>query len=138
MKRIVFLFILNMMAMQLQAQGKWQIVLNKKILLTAAEMNDSLNTRFIKSSDWKSKSYLEVNYTEATPSEWIKSIRFTDEEGNEVLKKENTTKTKVPVSQLRRLMAGKKTLRIYISIEPPNPMMMAPAKMITLCILKLP
>ena len=107
-------------------------------MIATSEINDSLNTRIIKSSVWKSGGYLEVNYTEASPSNWIKSLHFIDEVNNELIKRENTTHTKIKISTLRKLFAGKKTLRIYMSIDPPNPMMMAPSKMITLCILKLP
>ena len=138
MKKSLILCSFILTTMWIQAQGKWQIIVNKKTLIATSEINDSLNTRIIKSSVWKSGGYLEVNYTEASPSNWIKSLHFIDEVNNELIKRENTTHTKIKISTLRKLYAGKKTLRIYMSIDPPNPMMMAPSKMITLCILKLP
>jgi len=94
--------------MWIQAQGKWQIIVNKKTLIATSEINDSLNTRIIKSSVWKSGGYLEVNYTEASPSNWIKSLHFIDEVNNELIKRENTTHTKIKISTLRKLFAGKK------------------------------
>lgn len=138
MKKSLILCSFILTTMWIQAQGKWQIILNKKPLLTTSEINDSLNTRIVKSSVWKSNGYLEVNYTEATPGNWIKSLHFIDENNNELIKRENTSHTKIKIATLRKLFSGKKSLRIYMSIDPPNPMMMAPPKMITLCILKLP
>ena len=138
MKKSLILCSFILTTMWIQAQGKWQIILNKKPLLTTSEINDSLNTRIVKSSVWKSNGYLEVNYTEATPGNWIKSLHFIDENNNELIKQENTSHTKIKIATLRKLFSGKKSLRIYMSIDPPNPMMMAPSKMITLCILKLP
>ena len=138
MKKSLILCSFILTTMWIQAQGKWQIILNKKPLLTTSEINDSLNTRIVKSSVWKSNGCLEVNYTEATPGNWIKSLHFIDENNNELIKRENTSHTKIKIATLRKLFSGKKSLRIYMSIDPPNPMMMAPSKMITLCILKLP
>ena len=102
MKKSLILCSFILTTMWIQAQGKWQIIVNKKTLISTSEINDSLNTRIIKSSVWKSGGYLEVNYTEASPSNWIKSLHFIDEVNNELIKRENTTHTKIKISTLRK------------------------------------
>ena len=97
-----------------------------------------LNIKKINSTDWKKNGYLEVSYKETTPSTWLHSLQFTDDTGNQLLIKDSVTAAKIPIAVLRRLFAGKKQLKIYMLINPPNPMMMAPSRMIHLATLKLP
>ena len=120
------------------AQNSWKVVLHKKILLTSTVVSEEKNVKSIKSSDWKKSGYLEVEFKENPPSEWLHSLRFMDEKGNELLVKEGVTSAKISTTVLRKLFAGKKQLKIVMMISPPNPMMMAPSKLIHLITLKLP
>jgi hypothetical protein len=86
----------------------------------------------------KKNGYLEVSYKETTPSTWLHSLQFTDESGNPLLVKDSTTTAKIPIVALRKLFAGKKQIKIYLLINPPNPMMMAPSRMLHLGTLRLP
>lgn len=122
----------------MQAQNSWKISLNKITVLISNESNEALNTKKIKSTDWKKNGYLEVSYKETTPSAWLHSLQFTDESGNPLLVKDSTTTAKIPIAVLRKLFAGKKQLKIYMVINPPNPMMMAPSRMLHLGTLRLP
>jgi hypothetical protein len=119
-------------------QAGWKISLNKITVLTSSESNELLNIKKIKSSDWKKNGYLEVNYKETTASTWLHSIQFTDEAGTQLLIKDNVTDAKIPITVLRKLFAGKKQVKIYMIISPPNPMMMAPSRMLHLGTLRLP
>jgi hypothetical protein len=119
-------------------QANWKISLNKKTVLVSSESNETINIKKIKSTDWKSKGYLEVSFKELTPSTWLHSIQFTDDMSNPVLVKDNTMTAKIPIAALRKLFAGKKQIKIYMVISPPNPMMMAPTRMLHLVTLLLP
>ncbi len=121
-----------------EAQNSWKISLNKKTVLTSSESNELLNIKKISLADWKKNGYLEVSYKETTPSTWLHSLQFTDELGNQLMLKDSVIAAKIPIAVLRKLFAGKKELKIYMLINPPNPMMMAPSRMIHLVTLRLP
>lgn len=137
MKNFIAIFTLSMSALFANAQDSWKISLNKKAVLISSESNELLNTKKIKSADWKSNGYLEIIYKEPNPSNWIHSLQFSDELGNLLLTKDSTTTAKIPMAVLRKLFAGKKQVKIYMVLSPPNPMMMAPTRMIHLGTLKL-
>lgn len=138
MKQLTCFILTILLATQVNAQGKWSISLNRKLLIATSTSNDSLNTKRVKLADWKSGSYLSVTYTESQPSGWHLALHFADETGNDLLVKDSTAVTKIPLRTARKVFYGKKEMKIYLAISPPNPMMEAPARMITLCILKLP
>ena len=119
-------------------QANWKISLNKITVLVSSETNERLNIKKIKSTEWKKNGYLEVSYKDATQRDWLHSIQFTDDLGNQLLLKENTTAAKIPIATLRKLFAGKKQVKIYMLINPPNPMIMAPSRILHLVTLQLP
>jgi len=138
MKKLIVLPAVLLIAAGLSAQNSWSVVLHKKILLTGKEVNEEKNVRLIRSSDWKKTGYLEVAYKEEQPSSMHHSIRFADELGNELLVKDSITSVKVLTTSLRKLFAGKKQVKIYMTIAPTDPMIMMPARRIHLATLKLP
>lgn len=138
MKNFVAIIALLISTFFAAGQDSWKISLNKITVLVSSESNELLNTKKIKSTDWKKNGYLEVIYKETTPSNWLHSIQFTDETGNQLLIKDNVTAAKIPIAALRKLFAGKKQIKIYMVISPPNPMMMAPSRMLHLGTLRLP
>lgn len=138
MKIIVTTILLMMTTLFAQAQNSWKISLNKITILTSSESNEVLNTKKIRSTEWKKNGSLEVIYKEATPSNWRHSLQFSDEKDNPLLVKDSVTTVKISIAALRKLFAGKKQLKIYMILNPPNPMMMAPSRIVHLCTLKLP
>lgn len=138
MKKLMALPLVLLIAAGLSAQNSWKVVLHKKILLSGKEVNEEKNVRLIKSSDWKKTGYLEVAYKEEQPSSMHHSIRFADEKDNELLVKDSVTTAKVLTTTLRKMFAGKKQLKIYMTIAPSDPMIMIPARRIHLATLKLP
>lgn len=138
MKNFVTIITLLMTTLFAEAQNSWKISLNKKTVLTSSESNELLNIKKISLADWKKNGYLEVSYKETTPSTWLHSLQFTDELGNQLMLKDSVIAAKIPIAVLRKLFAGKKELKIYMLINPPNPMMMAPSRMIHLVTLRLP
>ena len=119
-------------------QYSWKITLDKSTLLVSNESNEITNIKKIKSADWKKKGNLDISFKEATPSDWPHSIQFTDDMGNPLLVKDNTMTAKIPLATLRKLYAGKKQMKIYMVINPPNPMMLAPSRMLHLGTFLLP
>jgi hypothetical protein len=136
--KIIALAILLFAANSILAQGSWMISMNKKILISSSVSNEDLNKKAIKSSKWKKGGYLEVHYTEKAKPTWKHMIQLQDEKGNEILKKEDTSYAKLQLATLRKLFAGKKEIKIYMIISPPNAMMMAPLSIVHLGTLKLP
>ncbi len=121
-----------------QGEDSWKISLNKVTVLISNKSDELINIKKIKSTEWKKNGYLEVTYKETTASIWLHSLQFTDELGNQLLVKDSATTAKIPIAVLRKLFAGKKQLKIYMVLNPPNPMMMAPSRMIHLGTLRLP
>ncbi len=117
------------------AQGSWQILVNRKLQISSSVSDEKLNIKTIKSSDWKSSGYLNIRYKPDGNHKYI--LQLTDEAGNE-LWKINTTTAKLKLSTIRKLFAGKKELKIYMILNPPNDMMAMPSKMVHLGTLKLP
>lgn len=138
MKRFITIITLLTSTIFASAQDSWKISLNKITVLTSNKSDDLLNVKKVKTTEWKKNGYLEVIYKEANPSTWLHALQFTDELGNQLLVKDSVTSAKIPIAALRKLFAGKKQLKIYMLINPPNPMMMAPSRMIHLITLKLP
>lgn len=138
MKKIFTFILFTLIAKQMIAQESWQIVLHKKILLSGTEVSEEKNVKVIKSTDWKKNGFLEVNYKQTPPGTWLHSIQFMDATGNPLLIRDSVTYTKVNTSSLRKIFAGKKEVKIYMVISPPNPMMAAPTRIKHLVTLKLP
>jgi hypothetical protein len=137
MKFLIYLLGFIITTPVMQAQDSWKVTLNNKTLLSSSKSDETLNTKKVKSTDWKKNGFLEISYTETTPSSWLHSMQFTDELGNQLLTKDSVY-AKIPTASIWKLMAGKKQLKIYMAISPSNPMIMAPSRLLHLCTLKLP
>ena len=138
MRKPFFLLILFALSVSPPAQQRWNIVLHKKVILAGREMNEEKNVKLIRASDWKKAGYLEVSFREETPSNWLHSLSFLDEQDNELIRRDSTLQAKLSTSLLRKSFAGKKQLKIFMIIAPADPMIMAPARRIHLATLKLP
>ena len=127
-----------MSTLLVKGQDSWKISLNNGTVLTSSKSDELINIKKIKSTEWKKNGYLEVTYNETTPSNWLHSLQFTDEQGNPLLTKDSTLTAKIPIATLRKLFTRKKQLKINMILNPPNPMMKAPTRMIHLVTLRLP
>jgi ligand-binding SRPBCC domain-containing protein len=136
MKFLIYLLGFIITTPVMQAQDSWKVTLNNKTMLSSSKSDETLNTKKVKSTDWKKNGFLEISYTETTPSSWLHSMQFTDEVGNQLLTKDSVY-VKIPTASIRKLMAGKKQLKIYLAISPSNPRIMAPSRLLHLCTLKL-
>jgi hypothetical protein len=120
------------------SQDSWRVTLHKKLLVTGNSSMENIVPKTIRSADWKKSGYLEVKYKESQTSSFLHRIRFTDELENELFAKDSILSVKISTSSLRKLFAGKKQVRIYMVLSPPNPMMAMPSRMVHLATLKLP
>lgn len=119
----------------LLAQGSWQIILNKKLQISSSISDEQLNKKTIRSADWKSAGYLDIRYKPEGNHKYI--LQLTDETGRDLWKTESTT-AKLKLSSIRKLFAGKKELKVYMTLNPPNDMMAMPSRIVHLATLKLP
>lgn len=138
MKHIITIITLLTSTIFASAQDSWKISLNKKAVLISSESNEKLNTKKIKSSEWNKNGFLEINFKEADTGFWKRTFQFEDENGNQLLTKDSTTKVKIPLSALRKLFNGKKELKIYMVASPINPDIAVRMQRVHLCTLKLP
>ncbi len=138
MKRIAGILLLMISAGMIQAQNSWKVVLHNKVVLTASTVSEEKNVRLVKSTDWKKNGYLEVEFKEEPASGWQHTIQFLDEKDLERWSRDSVTSVKISTSILRKLYAGRKQVKIVMMISPPNPMMMAPTRLLHLATLKLP
>lgn len=130
-------FIFTVMTASAQTDS-WKIKLNNKILLATATENEKLNTRRISNIQWVKKGYLEINFKEGERDQWKRSFLFFDENDEQRLEKTNTTYTKISITSLRKLFAGKKEIRIYTIKTPVDPNIAIRARRVHLCTLRLP
>jgi hypothetical protein len=137
MKYFLFFFIIISSAFSIQAQNSWQIIMNKKMVLTGNDSNELPNTRNFNPSDWTKKGYLEINFKEAIANFWKRSFQFDDETGNQLFSKDSTTKVKIPLRELRKIYAGKKEIKIYTVASPLDPNIAVRMQRVHLCTLKL-
>lgn len=137
MKYFLFFFIIISSAFSIQAQNSWQVIMNKKTVLTGNDSNELPNTRNFNPSDWTKKGYLEIKFKEATADFWRRSFQFDDETGNQLFSKDSTTKVKIPLRELRKIYAGKKEIKIYTVASPLDPNIAVRMQRVHLCTLKL-
>ncbi|MBL0233734.1 MAG: hypothetical protein IPQ08_08710 [Chitinophagaceae bacterium] len=133
--KLLSLISLMFFSSNLLAQGSWQIIVNRKLQISGSISDENKNVKTIKSSDWKSGGYLDIRYKPQGNYKFV--LQLTDETGNEQWKID-TTSAKLKLSTIRKLFAGKKEMKIYMILNPPNDMMMAPSKILHLGTLKLP
>ena len=118
------------------SQGSWQIILNKKLLISSSVNDEAVNKKQVKSADWKTGSgFLDIRYKPQGNHKYI--LQLTDESNTE-LWKIDATSVKLKIRTIRKLFAGKKELKIYMILNPPNDMMAMPSHMVHLATLKLP
>ena len=119
----------------LLAQGSWQISVNRKLQVSSSTSDEQLNKKTLHSADWKSTGYIDIRYKPEGTHKYI--LQLTDEVNNE-LWKIDTTSVKLKLSLIRKLFAGRKELKIYMILNPPNDMMTIPSRIVHLVTLKLP
>ncbi|MEO7983093.1 MAG: hypothetical protein ABI688_03320 [Bacteroidota bacterium] len=139
MKKILVLTMLLFTVLFLQAQnGSWTIRLNNKTILSSRQEDPVKNIKKIKAGDWKKSGKLEILFTEEEKNTWIRSFQFVDEQDNVILRKDSTTHAGISLTELRKLFAGKKQIKIYTTVSPLDPNIAIRMRRVHLCTLQLP
>ena len=116
---------------------RWNLKLNKKVLLATAREDEKANIRKVKASEWKKNGWLEISYKEANPGYWKRFFLFNDEDDNEMMRLDSVTYSKISISSLRKLFKGKKEIHIYTMVAPLDPNVAVRIRRIHLCTLRL-
>lgn len=140
MKKLLLipLFFITLLA---AAQDRWTVKLNNKTLVNTTTENEKTNSKTVRPAEWKQQGYLEVVYKEAgTKKEWRRSIFFCDENDNELIRKDDVTRVKIPVATLKKTFAGKTKINIFTTVAPTDPDLAARVRIrrVHLCTLVLP
>jgi len=125
---------------QTPQSDSWKIKWNKKTILETGQENKDDNTRKVKLAELKDNCFLEVTYKEKPPqNEWKRDLLFFDEGDNELLRKDSTPSAKIPGTELKKLFADKKEIRIYTVSLPTDPDLAARIRIrrVHLCTLEL-
>ena len=137
MKNIILIISL-FTGMAAVSQSGWDIKMNGRLLLNIPPENETALIKRIIRTEWNKNGSLEIKYHNTEKNPWKRSFSLTDEKDKELYLAENTSYVKLSLARLRKLFKGKKQLRIYAIIAPPNPDMGAPIRRIHLCTLRLP
>jgi len=138
MKKCLGLIIMLAFTVMTQAQTQWKILLNNQLILSAESESEVKNKVKISASAWQSSANLEINFQGSPKPAWLHSIHITDMEGVDKFIKDSTMHTRVSVATLKKSLGRLKEFKIILVISPPDPLMMAPTRMIHLATLKLP
>jgi hypothetical protein len=134
----LFLTISLILGLTGASQSGWDIKMNGRLLLNIPPETETAVVKKITRTEWYKNGSLEIKYHNTEKNPWKRSFSLTDEKDKEVYSAENTSYVKLSLARLRKLYKGKKQLRIYAIIAPPNPDMGAPIRRIHLCTLRLP
>jgi hypothetical protein len=139
MKTFFFIIIFFGAGLFAQAQNDtWTVKMNGKTLLIADKADEIKNGKKIKSTEWKKNGKLEITFKDSQITGMRRDVYITDEQENDVWRKDSASSVSIPLSTLRKLSAGKKQLKIYSVISPSNPAVMLRSRIVHLCTLKLP
>jgi hypothetical protein len=134
----LFLIISLFTGMAATSQSGWDIKMNGRLLLNIPPNTETALIKRITRTEWYKNGSLEIKYHNTEKNPWKRSFSLTDEKDKDLYLAENTSYVKLSLVRLRNLFKGKKQLRIYAIIAPPNPDMGAPIRRIHLCTLRLP
>ncbi len=136
MKKIILItFLLFSVLFAVAQSGSWVIKMNSKTVLSTRQEDV---VKKISLADWKKSGKLEIIFAEDEKNTWMRYFQLVDEFDNEILRKDSTTHAKISLAKLRKLFAGKKTIKIYTTISPLDPNIAIRIRRVHLCTLQLP
>jgi hypothetical protein len=115
----------------------WKIKINNKLVLSTSVESETRNIRNISALEWKKNGVLEIIYTDTDTKDWIRSFLFFDDQENPLLTLDSVNTARVPLTELRTLSSGKKTIKIYTVVRPTDPDIAIRIRRIHLCTLRL-
>ncbi len=138
MKKRSILFVLIFLPLIFFSQeGKWEIRVNNRVIVSTGTEDKTANTRIIKTRDWKRGGYLEIKFTEESPNAWKRSFILDDENDAQLWSGDSVTYLKISLMQLKQIFPGRKEINIYTIVAPANPQMAARIRRMHLCTIKI-
>lgn len=99
----------------------WKVLLNGKQVLQTSTENESSNRKTISTAELGGKASLDIIYTESPDAKLKRSFIVMNNQRNELLRKDNTTKFTLNSSELSALAQKSKELVIYTIGIPSDP-----------------
>ena len=123
MKKILLSILFITAAIYLNAQSdSWKVYHNKKLLISTSEESEAKNTRSINKSDLDKIGELIVLYEEGLiDKEWKRSIAILDKKDSILFEKAEINKIQVSNADLKKMLKGKTTIKIYTWAIPKDP-----------------
>ena len=118
--------------------GSWKIRINGKVVLSTSVENEDKNVRSISSSDWNSQGKLEISFKDNEPNGWKRTFHFYDENDNEIQVMDSVNFYSIKLTDLHKLLEGKRQLRIFTTVTPLDPNIAVRIRRVHLCTLRLP
>lgn len=140
MKTLYLSAIVFLSALPAFAQDSWTIKINNKIIFTANRENETANVKKLKASGLDKKGCLEVIYHDKNQEpDWIRSFILTDEDGNDIIRKDSTTALKIDLKTVKKEFHNRKKIIIYTFKIPADPDLAARVRIrrVHLCTLEL-
>lgn len=137
--KILFLLLLSLLQVQVNAQNSWEVMHNSKNLLQADQEDATANVITIKKKEFRQKGFFCISYTGiSSPKDWVRTIAFFDESGNELLRYQGWT---LRVNNAKMSSLGKiyNSIKIYTWALPSDPKIAATVRVrrVHLCTINL-
>lgn len=140
MKRLYILSLVLLSVFFASAQDSWTIKMNKSTVLSGTTKTGQVKTKKLKASEWKENGSFEVIYKDKEKEEgWARTIILGDEEGNDIIRKDNVTNLKLELKYLRKEFSTQKKIMVYTFKTPTDPDLAARVRIrrVHLCTLEL-
>lgn len=128
-------------AQSLEKTDTWTISLNKKIILSTSNEDETANTKKIqRSALTKKAAFLDIKYTQGrVRTGWDRSIIFYDENDAELLSKNIKAGIKLSSKEMKKIATAGKKIKIYTIAVPADPKIAATVRVrrVHLCTLEL-
>jgi hypothetical protein len=141
MKRLYILTLALLSVILGSAQDNWTVKMNKSIVLTGTTKTEQVKTKKLQSAQWKKNGFFEVIYKDKEKEEgWARTIILGDEEGNDIIRKDNVTSLKLDLKFLREKFKTHNKIMVYTFKTPTDPDLAARVRIrrVHLCTLELP
>ena len=119
------LLLLHHLPVAAQPQPIWKVTLNKKIVLTGSQYDDStVNQVLVTKKDLTNNGLFKIEFVDkriSEPNGWIRTLALLESNQTEIAKKDSTAELAVPSKDLLKLLWLRKKLILYTWSAPPDP-----------------
>ena len=119
------LLLLHHLPVAAQPQPIWKVTLNKKIVLTGSQYDDStVNQVLVTKKDLTNNGLFKIEFVDkriSEPNGWIRTLALLESNQTEIAKKDSTAELAVPSKDLLKLLWLRKKLMLYTWSAPADP-----------------